>query len=213
MSMVVKIGGSFQGSPSTLRKVCETLEEISKKQRLLIIPGGGKFADLVRDVQAKYGLSDKTSHEMALLGMDVFGHMLGELVPGFARTDDLSEGQEGSSVLLPHKVVENRGEIEPSWKVTSDAIAAWACAKANFEKLVLVKRVDGIHDQGKFQERITTSKLKGMDQDVVDRKLPKFLKEYGLNCWLVNGEYPDRIKSVADGESTVCTTISPGADG
>jgi aspartokinase-like uncharacterized kinase len=48
MSTVVKVGGSLAAYPEKLRSLCVKLSEISKKQKLLIVPGGGEFADTVR---------------------------------------------------------------------------------------------------------------------------------------------------------------------
>ena len=43
---------------------------------LVIVPGGGAFADHVRDEQGRLGFSDAAAHAMAILAMDQFGHLI-----------------------------------------------------------------------------------------------------------------------------------------
>ncbi|KXB00172.1 hypothetical protein AKJ47_02600 [candidate division MSBL1 archaeon SCGC-AAA261G05] len=207
MRIVIKVGGSFQKAPSALRSVCMTIEEISKKHRLLIVPGGGKFADLIRDIQTKLGLSDRVAHQMAILGMDIYGLALSEFLKDFALVDDLKNREGENQIFLPYRTLKDSNELEPSWKVTSDTIAAWTCSKTDFEKLILIKRVDGIHIQGKLRKSISTEELKEMNQTVVDQNLFHILEDAELDCWIINGEHPSRIKSLIEGKETICTMI------
>ena len=45
----VKIGGSLALYPEKLRELCTKLSELSKTHKLIVVPGGGEFADLARD--------------------------------------------------------------------------------------------------------------------------------------------------------------------
>jgi aspartokinase-like uncharacterized kinase len=47
MDAVIKIGGSLAEDPAALRALCNRLGEIAKKYRIVVVPGGGKFADVV----------------------------------------------------------------------------------------------------------------------------------------------------------------------
>ena len=65
--VVVKIGGSLiEHTPSIIRTIRESGRSI------LIIPGGGFFADLVRH----RNLSDTAAHFMAIAAMDQYGWLL-----------------------------------------------------------------------------------------------------------------------------------------
>ena len=55
---VVKIGGSLALYPEKLRALCSKISEVSKKQKLLVLPGGGEFADIVRDLDKRFQLID-----------------------------------------------------------------------------------------------------------------------------------------------------------
>jgi len=117
----------------------------------------------------------------------------------------------GCTIFLPFKELRSCRELEPSWDITSDAIAAWVSTKIGCGKLVLVKMVDGIFHQRRLLPSISAQELKAMEQSVVDRKLPEFLESHGITCWIVNGKYPERVEAVLKGGEAICTVISPGA--
>ena len=211
MDAVIKVGGSLQDDPIALRNLCRTLTEVSSRRSLLIVPGGGDFANIVRQLQVKHGFSDQTAHRMAILGMDSYGFILHDLIRGSTLTDVPGRKVEGCSIFLPHKTLGHSKDLEPSWEVTSDSIAAWAAAKSGCQKLLLVKMVDGIFEQARLRRFIPTGELRKIKQSCVDPKLPPALEQAVITCWVVNGKHPDRIERILDGEETVCTIISPGA--
>ena len=47
-AVVVKVGGSLALFPEKLRNLCAKISEISKEHKLIVVPGGGEFADVVR---------------------------------------------------------------------------------------------------------------------------------------------------------------------
>jgi aspartokinase-like uncharacterized kinase len=177
---------------------------------MLVVPGGGEFADLVRHLQRTLGLSDRTAHAMAIFGMNVFGYELHGLIGGSRLTRSLKRvGSRGCSIFLPFNELKDCSELESSWNVTSDSIAAWASGKMGCGKLVLVKVVDGIYHRRKLLASISSKKLCMIKQTVVDRKLPQILEDHGIACWVVNGRYPERVEAALEGERTTGTVISP----
>jgi aspartokinase-like uncharacterized kinase len=70
---------------------------------------------------------------MAILGMEQFGWLLSELIPG-------------TRVLLPAGLPLD--ELPASWQVTSDSIAAWVADRVGAERLVLLKASDGLYPEG-----------------------------------------------------------------
>lgn len=205
MKAIIKIGGSLQGS-SYLGKVCEVLDSVSKDHRLVIVPGGGRFADLVRESQEEHGLSDEVAHQMAIKGMEMYGLALGELCSEFSTTQDLEVAKEGRIIFMPLEAVEQSDDLEASWRVTSDSIAAWLCQKLGFDNLILVKRVNGIQDDSLLSQ-ISVEELESLDQDVVDSKFSKILKKSEIRCWIVNGEYPHRIEKILQNKTVKGTKI------
>ena len=132
---VVKVGGGI--GDDALPGVCAAL---GGRRSLLVVPGGGRFADAVREADSRFGLSDETAHRMAILGMEQFGHLLGDLIPGAEFCTDLERiATDRTSVLLPAGLPL---DLPASWDVTSDSIAAWVARKAGAGRLVLVKAVE-----------------------------------------------------------------------
>ena len=73
---VVKLGGSHAGSPH-LRRWLEAIA--AEAGAIVVVPGGGPFADAVRQAQALIGFDDVAAHEMAMMAMAQFGRALQSL--------------------------------------------------------------------------------------------------------------------------------------
>jgi len=139
MLTVVKIGGGV--GADALRPLCETVGELAARHELLVVPGGAGFADAVREADRRFGLQAGTAHRMAILGMEQFGWMLSELIPGAVRCTELRVTPGRATVLLPAGL--SLDGLPESWAVTSDSIAAWVAGEAGAGRLVLVKHASG----------------------------------------------------------------------
>jgi 5-(aminomethyl)-3-furanmethanol phosphate kinase len=128
---VVKVGGGV--GDDALPGLCAALGELGRRHPLLVVPGGARFADAVRDADRRFGLSAEAAHRMAILGMEQFGWLLSELIPH-------------TRVLLPAGLPLD--DLPASWQVTSDSIAAWVADRVGAERLVLLKAVDGLYPDG-----------------------------------------------------------------
>ena len=64
--VVVKVGGSLALYPEKLRTLCTKLTKLSQKHKLIIVPGGGEFADVVRSLYTRFSMSCGVSHKMAI---------------------------------------------------------------------------------------------------------------------------------------------------
>jgi len=106
--------------------------------------------------------------------------------------------------------------LEHSWDVTSDTIAAYIAGLLHAEKLILVTDVDGIFSEdpkknvdAKLIEELSAKKLLGWNKRTsVDKTLPKILLKANLDCYVVNGGYPERIKMILENKKTVCTHVT-----
>jgi hypothetical protein len=120
-------------------------------------------------------------------------------------------------VLLPSRLVFRARSLEASWDVTSDSVAAYVAGRLGSNKLVLVTDVDGVFsgdpkvDAGaELMEEVPASGLLELGvRTSVDRFLPRLLLKLGLECFVVNGRFPERVARVLAGESTVCTRVIP----
>jgi aspartokinase-like uncharacterized kinase len=140
---VVKVGGSYARHPR-LRDIASALAAGSG--RVVVVPGGGPFADCVRKAQPRIGFDDHAAHRMALLAMAEFGYALASLAPKLVPAPSLAAvraaiGGAAVPVWLPFELLDSRPDVPESWDVTSDSLAAWLCRRVAAERLIFLKRV------------------------------------------------------------------------
>ena len=218
---VVKVGGSLALYPEKLRALCAKLSEISAKHKLIVVPGGGEFADLVRDLDKRFNLSNEASHRMAILGMDQYGVLLSNLMPCSCAVNQLENVQKVLDsgklpVFLPSNLLLSKDPLENSWDVTSDSIAVYIAGQLHISKVLLVTDVDGVytcdpkkHSDAKLIKRLSAKELLMINKRTsVDKFLPKLLVQLQIKCFVVNGLYPERVEAVLDGRDAVCTLIN-----
>ena len=220
MEAVLKVGGSLAEDHARLTLLCKKLSVLAKGHRILIVPGGGKFADIVRNLDKTYGLSDVVAHKMAILAMDQHGLFLSDITPRSYVSYSLEEISNSANgmlpIFLPSKLMFREDPLENSWDVTSDAIAAYIAGLLHAEKLLLVTDVDGIFskDPKKNRDVICIEELSAEEllswnrRTSVDKTLPKIILQTKLDCYVVNGKYPERIKQILENKKTVCTHVT-----
>lgn len=217
---VVKVGGSLAEDPASLRALCKELERLARKHRILVVPGGGRFADSVREIDYRVHLSDTIAHKMAILSMDQFGLLLSDILRNARMVYTLEEAKERSkagtlSILLPSRLMFQEDPLEHSWEVTSDSIAAFIAGLLHAKRLILVTDVDGIftYDPKEDPNARMVGKLSANElldwnkRTSVDKFLPRILLKTRLDCYVVSGKHPERIKAILKGEKTLCTQI------
>jgi len=219
LEAVLKIGGSLANQPTSLRKLCRRLVALAGKHELLIVPGGGRFADLVREFDRTQMLSPTAAHLMALLGMDQYGILLSSIAPSAQTVKSLKVARQLQEkgllpILLPSNIAWRDKFLEHSWNVTSDSIAAHVAGLTHAGMLILVKDVDGIFDfdpkkrsGAKIIRELRASELRSLNQSCTDVFLWRVLRKHGLECYVVNGRHPKRIEAILKGASTICTKI------
>jgi aspartokinase-like uncharacterized kinase len=210
---VVKVGGGLGrgAGEDALRALCRVLGELGRRHRLLVVPGGAGFADAVRDADRRFGLSPQAAHRMALLGMEQFGWLLSELIPGARRCTDLApHGTGRAGVLLPASL--DLDALPASWQVTSDSIAAWVAGQIGADRLVLVKEVDGLYAEwparGQPLARLTVADLAALRPAGIDAYLPTALEEAPFETWVIGGRPPERVVELLERGTTVGTWIA-----
>lgn len=172
---VVKLGGSLLGTPELKQWLALLAKE--SDGRIVIVPGGGVFADTIRDQQAFGQYDDDTAHVMALLAMEQYGHVLQSLQPDLvtASTElEISERswQHRTIVWMPSRMVLADESIPQSWDVTSDSLAAWLAAKVDADRLVLLKH------KAVLEQPLPLQRL--CDQGVLDAAFGQFSQR--LKC-------------------------------
>jgi aspartokinase-like uncharacterized kinase len=220
MEAVLKMGGSLANNPTGLTRLCQELSALAKAHRIVIVPGGGEFADTVRKLDKTYRLSNTVAHKMAILAMDQYGFLLSDVTPKSyvsCSLEEISKSAKGTlPIILPSQLMFREDPLKHSWDVTSDTIAAYIAQLLHAEKLILVTDVDGIFSEdpkktldAKLVEELSAEELLGWDRRTsVDKTLPKILLKANLDCYVVNGGYPERIKLIMENKKTVCTKVT-----
>lgn len=220
MEAILKVGGSLAENPASLARLCQELTILAKAHRIAIVPGGGEFADIVRKLDKNYGLSDVVAHKMAILAMDQYGLFLSNFTPDSYVSQSLEEISNSTRkmlpIFLPSKLMFSKDPLEHSWDVTSDTITAYIADALHAEKLLLVTDVDGIFFEDPKKNLDTTciedlpaeELLSWNKRTSVDKTLPKILLQTKLDCYVVNGRYPERIKAILENRKTVCTHVT-----
>ena len=142
--VVVKIGGGLTAVAGALQRVCSTVAGSARHRPILVVPGGGPFADAVRNFDRQVGLSPDAAHWMALLAMDQYAHVLAGLLPGSIMVEEPGtiQAQLGVGrplVLAPSRWMRAADVLPHSWEATSDSIAAFVAGALGADRLVLVK--------------------------------------------------------------------------
>ncbi len=155
---MIKVGGSLGARPAQLRRLMETLAAAARRHWLVVVPGGGSFADEVRRADRRFALGDSAAHWMAILAMDQYAYLLARLAPGAALVRSRRELAPGRlNVLAPSAWLRRADPLSHSWDVTSDSIAAWIAHALRVRRLMLVKHVDGFigPDRGPRKDTLT----------------------------------------------------------
>jgi len=222
---VLKVGGSL-GERGGLERLCPVIGRLARRWPLVVVPGGGAFAETVRQHAAVFPLREATAHWMAILAVDQYGYLLSDLIPDAVPVFTLRDarrraGSGRTPVLLPGHLLRRLDPLPHTWAVTSDSIAVWVARRLNADRLVLLKDVDGLFDGdptrdptaalvedmtvAELVERRRAGRLGG-----VDGYLPRLLADARFETWVLNGRAPERLAELFETGRTRGTRIRPG---
>lgn len=139
---VLKLGGSLCTSP-LLEEWLAAITVFARQRDVIVVPGGGAYADLVRVQQQHQGFDDLTAHRQALLAMCQTGYWLMEKCPALKPINDSDKvssqlGQGVPLLWLPLELLDDTS-IPASWDFTSDSIALWLAGKLKAPHMLLLK--------------------------------------------------------------------------
>ncbi|MDR3291898.1 MAG: delta 1-pyrroline-5-carboxylate synthetase [Methanobrevibacter sp.] len=200
MDWVVKIGGSL--FPEQAIKVAKAI----KGTNSLIITGGGEFANLIRKYDKEIKFSKDVTHQTAISTMDVTSKLLNDKLTFTEIVDSLDDAKKVSEngeipILTTSKILNEKNPLEHSWKVSSDSISAYISHLLK-SKLLITTNVNGIYTRKPglknsiFINEIDAKKLLSFDESSIDLMLPEILIKFGSDCFVVNGNFPERVLSI-----------------
>jgi len=184
--IVLKLGGSV-AKTGGLTGWLAALDAM--RGEVVVVPGGGVFADAVRDAQPGFGFSDRAAHHMAILAMEQYALALADRLPRLRPCRTIDEMRRAASaghpaIWLPTTLALADPTIAQSWDVTADSLAAWLARRLGAGRLVLVKSVAAPRPLD-----IDALAARGM----VDKAFPSFFVDAGLALdWIGPGE-EDRL--------------------
>jgi 5-(aminomethyl)-3-furanmethanol phosphate kinase len=187
--VVVKVGGGLlrAGGLDGLRRACDDVAEQAGDRPVLVVPGGGPFADAVRTVDRDGVLGDRLAHRLALAAMDQLGTVLRELLPGAEPISRL-RAPAGLGLLLAASAFAGRPDVPESWAVTSDSLAVLAAGAIGAPEAILLKAVPGVRPRwpssaAPFAE-LSAARLRelqaGGQAAAVDAYLPTAIERTGV---------------------------------
>ena len=141
---VVKLGGGILAHAEYFDRVLAAIADAARDHPLLIVPGGGPFADAVREMDRRFHLPDDAAHWMAVLAMDQYAHLVSSRLSRgvvVAQMTDIAHALDSNRVpvLAPSQWLREADPLPHSWDVTSDSIAAWVAGAVGARRLILVK--------------------------------------------------------------------------
>lgn len=172
MIRVVKLGGSLLSAgvlPACLDKLAD------RGEPMVIVPGGGEFADQVRRSQASWAFGDVAAHRMALLAMRQMGWLMHALNPLFQPADSVAAiaellSRKRSAIWMPDYAELDADGVEASWEVTSDSLAAWLAGRLGADELILVKSAE-------IADETDSDRLSG--QGILDKAFGRYSRDAG----------------------------------
>ena len=194
--VVVKFGGSF----AFTEVLADWLRALAScAGGVVIVPGGGPFADAVRCAQSRMGFDDSAAHHMSLLAMEQYGRALISfndlLLP--ADTIEVIERRLSAKqvpVWMPVRMVSEAADIAPSWKVTSDSLAAWLSGMIGANRLILVKHVGPLSGLERCEDLVTMG--------LIDEAFPQYLRMSPISASIVGlGEHAAVAAAIRCGAS------------
>jgi aspartokinase-like uncharacterized kinase len=188
--LIVKVGGSLYNRIPYLVPILS-----ASKRPLLIIPGGGPFADLVRQVR----VNNDAAHWMAIAAMEQFGWFISSF--GILTTDRMAVPMK-TTVFLPYRCLIITDVLPHTWEVTSDTIAAWVAGTLHLD-LLLLKSTDGIFINGILQEQV----IGPVESDIIDPGFIPFVIKNTVKTTIINGSHPDRVEKYLKGDLVPRTEI------
>jgi probable H4MPT-linked C1 transfer pathway protein len=145
---IVKVGGGLLSRAGAFELVTGALAEFGKGRRLLVVPGGGPFAQAVRELVRRVKVGDEAAHWMAVLGMDQYAHALTERTAGSVLVEQVPEVHAALDaglipVLAPYRWLHAADPLPHSWNATSDSVAAWVAGEVGATRIALIKPAKG----------------------------------------------------------------------
>lgn len=155
MLRVVKVGGSLLDWPELHGRLRSYIHQLSPLDSTLILVGGGKVVDAIREYDRIHSLDPMDCHWLCVDLMHSTAHLLGMMFPGWLILDspqalggwlirirNFGSQAHEAAIVSPkafYSRVLNSERLPVSWDTTSDSISALLASLVEADELVLLK--------------------------------------------------------------------------
>jgi hypothetical protein len=168
---IFKIGGSILEDFENLNSTISQLGYLFERDiitRIIIIPGGGSFANFIRKIYNELKLTDELAHWMSIISMNYNGIELGKKFPKLEIFEDFGKVKEickSFSIFLPYQFLKEKDHLPHNWQVTSDSITLYLAQKLGLNECFLIKNVDGIlNEKNQVIKEISTTEFRELKE-------------------------------------------------
>lgn len=211
-TVIFKIGGKILENHENINTTIAQLSQLYKEKiikKIILIPGGGSYANFIRNLHDKLEFDEELAHWMAILSMNYNGKELNEKFPEIIAIDNISKLKKLNktfSIFLPFKYLKKNNQLPHNWDVTSDSIVLFLAKELELNKCFLIKDVDGVfNDKNQLIKEITTHKFLEMKKcgklaeieinidklkarsKPIDLYSLQLIKNFKIDCFILNG--------------------------
>ncbi|MFW9847158.1 MAG: hypothetical protein ACFFD6_10445 [Candidatus Thorarchaeota archaeon] len=207
MKLVIKVGGSLIDELYPARTLLKTIATIAEQRSVLVVPGGGAFADIIRVAHSKGFVSDSAAHWLAIKCMDLNAMIMADIQPSLnlcSEADAFDRWAEGESFIIqPYNLLKSYDRLPHSWGVTSDSIALWLGIQGDADAVVLLKSTDPFTKRGSTiqseTEVVRPNSLQHLvNEETIDPYIASLLPEYKGDFYVLNGRMPDSLLGIIE---------------
>ena len=143
---VVKIGGSWLKNPK-LPSLINLLQKFAN-QKIVLVVGGGVFAETVRNVYKSNKMTEQTGHILAMKATEIFAYYLKSINPDISITNKITNFiKKNLNLWLPTEKLSFEKKFEKNWESTSDSIATWLYSNTESKGVVFIKSISFTNDK------------------------------------------------------------------
>ncbi|MFW9971874.1 MAG: hypothetical protein ACFFDF_16925 [Candidatus Odinarchaeota archaeon] len=209
---VFKIGGKiledFENMQSTISQLKQLYDE-NVIDKIVVIPGGGSFANFIRKIYCELKFTEEIAHWMGIISMNYNGLELSKKFPNLEVVENYNRLKEISKIFcifLPYEFIRENDKLPHSWDVTSDSISLFIAKELGLNECYLIKDVDGIlNSKNQLIKEISTPEFNNIkesgsinnslskDEELKKKTTPVdpyakiLIENYKIACVILNG--------------------------
>ncbi len=209
---IFKIGGKILEDFDNLKSAISQLKQLYDEtliDKIILIPGGGLFANFIRKIYSELKFTEEIAHWMGIISMNYNGLELNKKFPHIQVIENyakLKENKKIFCVFLPYEFLKENDKLPHSWEVTSDSISLYIAKELGLNKCFFIKDVDGIlNNQNQVIKEISTAEFNNMKESgkladslsknellkemttPIDPYVTTLIDKYKIACIILNG--------------------------